>query len=328
MISTLWLKKRRSHWTELAELQQRVEKGGLKSLGHSELQRFALLYRQAAADLSTLRQDPSGASYGKFLGELLSRAHNSIYAAQPANKKAVFDFYLKTYPAIFQRNLRYTAVATVIFTLAAVAGSILTFRDPDFSLQILGPGMLQTIERREMWTHSIVAMKPVASSAIMTNNLAVAFTMFSAGILAGIGTVVMTLFNGLLLGVIGSACWISGMSIKLWSFVAPHGVLELPAIFIAAGAGLRLAQGLLFPGTLPRRDALINAGSEAVQLLLGVIPMLIVAGVIEGFVSPSALPIPLKFGLAAALFAFLLAYLFSAPNSTQPQIRFRLLSSR
>jgi uncharacterized membrane protein SpoIIM required for sporulation len=328
MISTLWLKKRRSHWTELAELQQRVEKSGLKSLGHSELQRLALLYRQAAADLSTLRQDPSGASYSKFLGELLSRAHNSIYAAQPANKKAVFDFYRKTYPAVFQRNLRYTAVATVIFILSAVAGSILTFYDPDFALKILGPHMLQTIDRREMWTHSIVAMKPVASSAIMTNNLAVAFTMFSAGIMAGIGTVLLTLFNGLLIGVIGSACWISGMSIKLWSFVAPHGVLELPAIFIAAGAGLRLAQGLLFPGTLPRRDALISAGSEAVQLLLGVIPMLVVAGVIEGFVSPSELPIPLKFGMAAILFALLMTYLFSARRIAELQTKFRPFNSR
>ena len=120
-----------------------------------------------------------------------------------------------------------------------------------------------------MWTHSVVAIKPLASSAIMTNNLSVAFTTFAAGITAGLGTIYMIVFNGLLIGVIGMACYLSGMSLQLWSFVAPHGVLELPAIFIAAGAGLRLAGGLLFPGVLPRKESLARAGREAVAVAAG-----------------------------------------------------------
>ncbi len=120
----------------------------------------------------------------------------------------------------------------------------------------------------------------------------------------------MMAFNGLLIGVIGMACWLSGMSLQLWSFVAPHGVLELPAIFIAGGAGFRIAQGLLFPGVLPRRDSLAQAGIEAVQLLLGTIPILIIAGLIEAFVSPTGLAIPLKFSMAGALFVLLGVYLF------------------
>jgi uncharacterized membrane protein SpoIIM required for sporulation len=106
------------------------------------------------------------------------------------------------------------------------------------------------------------------------------------------------------------------MSLQLWSFVAPHGVLELPAIFIAGGAGFRIAQGLLFPGVLPRRDSLARAGSEAVRLLLGTIPILIIAGTIEGFVSPTALPVKLKFTMAAALFVLLNVYLFGVGRET------------
>jgi uncharacterized membrane protein SpoIIM required for sporulation len=98
--------------------------------------------------------------------------------------------------------------------------------------------MMETIERREMWTHSIVTIKPVASSGIMTNNLSVAFAMFAMGITAGLGTIWMMVVNGLMIGVIGAATWRAGMALQLWSFVAPHGVLELPAIFIAGGAGL------------------------------------------------------------------------------------------
>ena len=175
--------------------------------------------------------------------------------------------------------------------------------------------MVDTIDRHQMWTQSIVGIKPVASSAIMTNNLGVSFMTFASGITGGVGTVYMMIFNGLLIGVIGTACFFSGMSLQLWSFVAPHGVLELPAIFIAGGAGLRLAHGLLFPGFLPRRESVARAGTEAVKLLLGTIPMLFVAGIIEAFVSPTGLAVPLKFGMAASLFTLLLAYLFWKPTA-------------
>jgi len=184
-------------------------------------------------------------------------------------------------------------------------------------VKVLGPQMVETIERHQMWTHSIVGIKPLASSAIMTNNMSVGFTTFAFGITGGLGTIYMMAFNGLLIGVIGVACWLSGMSLQLWSFVAPHGVLELPAIFIAGGAGFRIAQGLLFPGLLPRRDSLARAGGEAVQLLLGTIPILIVAGLIEAFVSPTGLPIPLKFAMAASLFVLLVVYLFGMSRGSR-----------
>lgn len=289
---------------------KRCETVGIRGLEHSEVQQLAVLYRQSAADLSTLRQDPSGRSYNKYLSQLTSRAHNIIYRAQRVRKKAVLTFFTQTYPAVFARNLNFTLTAIILFTAAGIIGVILTLKDPDFALSILGPHMISTIEKREMWTHSVLAMKPVAASGIMTNNLSVAFTMFSAGITAGLGTLWLTIVNGLLIGVIGSACYNAGMSVKLWSFVAPHGALELPAIFIAAGAGFRIAFGLLFPKHLSRRDSLIQSGSEAVQLLLGVIPMLILAGLIEGFFSPSPYPVALKFAMSAGLFILLSLYLF------------------
>jgi uncharacterized membrane protein SpoIIM required for sporulation len=170
--------------------------------------------------------------------------------------------------------------------------------------------MMETIEQRKMWTESIVTVKPLASSGIMTNNLSVSFTTFAMGISAGIGTIWMMMLNGLLIGVIGAATWKAGMAVQLWSFVAPHGVLELPAIFIAGGAGLEIARGLLFPGLLPRKVSLAQAGGRGARLLLGTIPMLVVAGIIEGFFSPSHAPVAMKFTLAAVLFLCLLAYLF------------------
>jgi uncharacterized membrane protein SpoIIM required for sporulation len=120
----------------------------------------------------------------------------------------------------------------------------------------------------------------------------------------------------LLIGVIATACEQSGLSLQLWSFVAPHGVLELPAIFIACGAGLLLARGLLFPGLLPRRESLRQAGAVAVRLFLGTVPLLVVAGFIEGFVSPAEIPPALKFLFAGILGGLLFLYLFQTGRAT------------
>jgi uncharacterized membrane protein SpoIIM required for sporulation len=313
VISTRWLEKRKPHWSRLEELLNDSARKGFKSLSRSELQELSLLYRQIAADLAVLREDRGSVNFARYLNQLLARAHNTIYSAHRASPSLVIDFFLRTYPRIFRENLRFTAVAFLIFLVAGIVGSAITYHDPDFKVKILGPQMVETIDRHEMWTHSIVGIKPVASSAIMTNNISVSFMAFAAGITAGIGTIYMMAFNGILIGVIGTACHLSGMSLKLWSFVAPHGVLELPAIFIAGGAGFKIAYSLLFPGFLPRRESIARAGSDAVKLLLGCVPILVIAGTIEAFVSPTELAMKSKFGLAAALFILLILYLFWAP---------------
>jgi uncharacterized membrane protein SpoIIM required for sporulation len=313
VISTRWLEKRRPHWLRLEQLVALSGRGSIASLKSTELQELALLYRQSASDLATVREDASSKQLAVYLNQLLGRAHNLIYMGRRANRRGIWTFYKDIYPAIFRETFPDTFAAFVLFLAAAFAGVLMGMADPSFTRHFLGPQMVDSIERHEMWTHSIVTVKPMASSAILTNNISVALSTFALGITAGIGTVWMMLLNGLMMGVVGVACWHEGMSLALWSFVAAHGVLELPAIFIAGGAGLGVAKGLLFPGSLPRRESLVRAGGRSVRLLLGTIPMLLVAGVVEGFVSPSDLPYQLKFLLAAALATMLALYLLRKP---------------
>lgn len=308
MISNHWVEKRRPYWERLEELVRR-SKSGLAALSHDELRELALLYRQTAADLSAVLDDVSSVQLAAYLNQLLGRSHNLIYLGRRPAARGILTFYLETYPRVFREVLHPIMFAAAIFAVTMLAGWILTLHDAGFAHRVLGPEMMDTIDRREMWTHSVVAMKPLAASQITTNNLSVAFTMFALGI-TGIGTIVLMGFNGLLMGVVGAATWHAGMALSLWSFVAAHGVLELPAIFIAGGAGLEIARGLFFPGLLPRRDSLTEAGGRASRLLLGTIPILLLAGTIEGFFSPTAVPVAMKFSLAAVLFAALLVYLF------------------
>ena len=312
MISNRWLRKRKIHWEQLEQLLNSASRG-LKRLSGAELQELGLLYRQTASDLSAVLEDRTSANYATYLNHLLGRCHNFLYAGNHAEGKGLVRFYRNDYPCIFRKSLPLIALAGALFAAGAIVGWAVTTHDPGFAHRFLGPQMMDTIDSRKMWTESVVALKPVASSFITTNNLSVAFSAFALG-LTGIGTIWMMFFNGLMIGVIGTATAKAGMALSLWSFVAPHGVLEIPAILIAGGAGLELSRGLFFPGMLPRLDALAEAGRRGVPLLAGTIPLLIVAGTIEGFFSPTHVAPALKFTLAAFLLSALVLYLWSRKN--------------
>ncbi len=312
MLSTRWIAKRKPHWTRLTDLLGRASKRGVSVLSHTELQELGLLYRQTASDLSTVREDPKSQSLQQYLNPLLGRAHNLIYMGRKGSAGGIVRFYASTYPQIFRKTLPFTVLAFAVFLAGSVAGILATMADPGFSRFLLGPQMSDTIERKKMWTDSIVSIKPLAASGIMTNNLIVSITTFALGITAGIGTLYMLAFNGLLFGVVLAACWQAGMLEKILAFVAGHGVLELPAIFIAGGGGLLLARGFLFPGLLARRDSVAESGKLAIRLMLGTIPMLVIAGIIEAFVSPTSIPTILKFTFAAVLASLFGVYLATA----------------
>jgi uncharacterized membrane protein SpoIIM required for sporulation len=310
ILSNQWIAKRRPHWDRLAELLALSDRNGLAQLSRAELQEMALLYRQVAADLSVLRQDATARTYAEHVNHLLARAHHIIYSGRKASVGTLFRFLRDEYPAIFQRNIRYVVASLLVSVAWGVLGAVLTNARPEFMRHFVGPQMIETMERHEMWTKSIVTVAPMASSAIMTNNLTVSFVTFASGIAFGLGTFFYLYVNGMMLGVIGAACHQYGMSLALWSFVAPHGSLELPAILIAGGAGFRLGYSMLFPGSLRWRDSVAQGGIEATRLVSGVIPMLVIAGSLEGFFSPSHAPVGLKFTVGGLLFTLLLLWLF------------------
>jgi uncharacterized membrane protein SpoIIM required for sporulation len=310
IVSNQWIAKRRSHWDRLARLLSQSDQAGLRQLSRAELQELALLYRQVAADLSVLRQDVTARAYAEHVNHLLARAHHVIYSRRKTSFGTLFRFLRDEYPAIFQRNLSFIAISVLVSVAWGALGAAITSARPEFMRHFVGPQMIATMERHEMWTKSVVSIAPMASSHIMTNNLTVSFVTFAGGILFGVGTFWFLYQNGMMLGVIGAACHQYGMSLALWSFVAPHGALELPAILIAGGAGFRMGHSMLFPGSLRWRDSVSKGGMEATRLVSGIIPMLIVAGTLEGFFSPSQAPVALKFSVGGLLFVLLLAWLF------------------
>jgi len=310
ILSNLWLARRRPHWDRLQALLGQADASGLGSLSRAELQEMALLYRQVAADLSVLRQDPTARTYAAHVNQLLARAHHIIYSGRKTSLRSLFLFLRDEYPRIFRRNLSWLAASLLITLACAAFGAVITSARPEFMRHVLGPEMISTMERHQMWTHSVVRAAPMESSFIMTHNLTVSFVAFAGGITFGLYTLFLLYLNGMELGVIGAACHHYGMSVSLWSFVAAHGSLELPSILIAGAAGLRLGFSMVFPSGYRWKDSVAAGGIEATRLVSGIIPLLVIAGTLEGFFSPSQAPVWLKFTVGAVLFTLLNFWLF------------------
>ncbi|WP_239651531.1 stage II sporulation protein M [Neosynechococcus sphagnicola] len=285
-----WIGRRESDWQQLDKLLKQAETRKLPSLKAGQIRQLASLYRSVSADLARARTQALGEVLIRDLQNLTSRAYSQIYQGSRRQEwQAVQAFYCWGLPAMVQQTFAYTALATTIFALAALVSWWHSWQDPTFLALVVPADLISQVEDKgELWTGSIVGVEPLASSNIMINNLSVAFRVIAGGISAGIFTVLILAINGLLIGAIATLVAQNHLAYPFWAFVLPHGALELPAIFLAGGAGLLIARALLFPGIYRRADALRYYGQQAAQLVYGIIPLLVVAGIIEGFFSPES----------------------------------------
>ncbi len=306
-----WITQCEPQWKRLDILLKQVEKKGIKNLTASQIKELASLYRLVSADLSRAKTYSLGNSLIQNLQNLTSRAYSQIYqGSRRQNWQGVLEFYRWGFPAILRKTWLYTATATAIFLLGAVIAWWYASWDTDFiSLTVPDNIVTQVREKHELWIGSIVGLEPLASTNIMINNLQVSFAAVAGGIIAGLFTIFILFNNGLMIGAVGTLVGEYDLAYPFWAFVFPHGALELPAIFIAGGAGLLIARGLLFPGQYKRSDSLRLYGLEAAQLVFGIVPMLIIAGTLEGFFSPSPLiPEPIKYLVGMGLLGLLYSY--------------------
>jgi len=306
-----WIARREPNWKRLNILLQRVEKKGIKTLKAGELRELSSLYRSISADLARAKTYEVGGTLIRELQNLTTRAYSQIYqGSNRQNWQAILTFYRWEFPKVVQQTWGYTAIATAIFLVGGLIAWWYAWQDPVFiSLMVPESLITKVRDEQELWMGSILGVEPLASSRIMINNMSVAFKTVGGGITAGGWTLYILFFNGLNIGTISSLVAQNNLAYPFWAFVFPHGSLELPAIFLAGGAGLLIARGLLFPGEYRRSDALKMSGVKAAQLLFGIVPLLFIAGIIEGFISPNpSIPDPVKYLLGLILFTLLVSY--------------------
>lgn len=313
MLAEDFINAKKPNWERLTALLHKSQRGGLATLSAEEISELGRLYRSATSDLAVARRDFGSHRVADYLNNLVAQAHGAVYQTRSTRGQALLAFFTQIFPQAFRATWAYTLAAFLMFMLPALVSFTLTYRDPTISSQIV-PGIdarIQDIRDQREWWKAINDDGRAASSAfIATNNIRVSILAFAGGVLLGVLTLVVLVQNGLLFGTVAGAAQSLGFAGKLWGFVAAHGMVELSVIFICGGAGLQLGWSVMRPGLLTRRAALRLATQRAISLLLGCVPLLLVAGLIEGFVSPSALPLWVKlvvsFGSGAALYVYLL----------------------
>jgi uncharacterized membrane protein SpoIIM required for sporulation len=308
---------RRDAWARLEELL--TESGG----DAARIEEFGWRYREATADLAAARRDFPAEPVARYLNHLVERANRRLYGRRTQGLAAVGHFYRAEFPRLFRRTGRYTVAAFGIVFVGFVLSYLATFVRPSLAEAFVpgGSGVIETIKQGHTWFDTSPADRPFVSSFIMTNNIRVALLCFAGGVMAGIPTALVLLQNGLQIGSIAGLTQVYGIHGALWSFVAAHGFLELSVIFISGGAGLQVAHAIIRPGLRSRREAIAAAGRTAALLACGCVPLLVVAGTLEGFVSPSGLPGWAKLAIGFTTGVVLYTYLWFGGRESAPAAR-------
>jgi uncharacterized membrane protein SpoIIM required for sporulation len=307
-----FIKERKTVWQRLEELLDLLDRMTLRRLHREEVRELGRIYRRTASDLAIARAESRDPRLINYLNSLVIRAHGRIYRADAQGGARIRNFFVRDFPQAFRRTWRYTATAFGIFLLFSGIAFFGTRHDPDFSeFAGISPFFREAvINSRQHWWERLNDANQIGSTQIFTNNIRVTFYAFAMGAMFGVGTLYILAFNGAMFGSIIALTYRAGFGNDLLSFVVGHGVIELSCIFIAGGAGLLIGTALLMPGNLSRGDALKSRGMEAVRLVVGCVPLLVVAGIIEGFISPAPISPVIKIGIGAitgiALYSYLL----------------------
>jgi uncharacterized membrane protein SpoIIM required for sporulation/uncharacterized RDD family membrane protein YckC len=246
-------------------------------------------YRHAARALGSARAAPTaGPDSSEYLEATYADLHDVIHRpAQRAWRAALSLMRDRVPAAMFAMRVHLLAV-TLLFVTATVTGFWLVYRFPDLIEMFADKQLIATVERGELWTDGMLNVVPsaVLSAQILTNNIVVSFFAFCSGIVFGLGTFYLIGLNGLSLGAIFAFTGQHDLAGRLFDFVVAHGCVELSCICIAGAAGAYLGEALIRPGERSRSEAFRAAAGEGIRVLAVVTLLLLVCGLIEGYVSP------------------------------------------
>lgn len=304
------IRQRKHDWEKLERYLTRIEREQVAALSQAELVEFGQLYRSATSDLAIAQRDFPQKDVAAYLNQLVGRAHPVVYRGEPLLWRRLKEFYRRGLPQLYRELLPFIGVAALLLFGPWIGAALIVYLNPDAANNVLDPILIEWIRTGHPWWKSLNEANEVGASAIMTHNLSVAFQAYAGGMLFGFWTVYILLYSGLTFGALFGLLHYYNHAAPMWEFVIGHGVLELSEITMAGGAGLMLGYALLRPGLLSRRDALGIAANKSVRLLLGTAPFLVVAGTIEGMISPSdTIPAIVKYAVGIGSGLLMYGYL-------------------
>lgn len=295
-----YIRMHRPAWDRLDYL---TRSGGsrARNLNPVELDELVRLYQLVSGHLAHVHTAYGDPSLVAQLTRRVADANAIVYGQTAAPRKAITRFFQLTFPGAVWRMRRFVAVAALLFCLPA-AGVGIWMANSDAALEASAPAHV-----REAYVETdfedYYSSKPASqfTTEVTFNNIQVAVLAFALGIVACVGAAYLMVLNGLNLGVAAGLFYAAGEAPRFWGLILPHGLLEITAVVVAGGAGLRLGWTLISPGDLPRGQALAAEGRRSVTVILGLVLAFVTAGLIEGFITGSGLPTPLRVAVGVAV---------------------------
>lgn len=303
-----FVKQHRDSWKQLETYITTLHKSRKHITGH-DIDQFHALYQKAAHHLSYSQTYFPGEDVTDYLNELVGKAHNLLYKDQVSSMKQVRYFFSTKFVGLLLEQWKFILIAMLLFLFGGVASFISVLNDPLHLYAILPTDVGQSVDPDQLGANSGSIDSALMSTEIMTNNIQVAILAFASGITFGILTIYLLVYNGIMIGALAGFFWHYGKSYAFWAYIVPHGIVELTAIFIAGGAGLLMGYKLFVPGPYTRGYQLKQQAKRSVQLFLGTIPLFIIAGIIEGFITPTNLSLEIKYIVAFLTVIGLILYI-------------------
>lgn len=291
----------RAEWDRLDQLSRR------RRLTGAEADELVTLYRRAATHLSVVRSAAPDAALAGRLSTTVARARGTVTGGHEPVWREASRLAAVSFPAAVYRA-RWWAFGAAVFTVVvAVASGWWVATSPEAQASIASDAEIRRLVEVEFERYYSEYAASSFAAKVWTNNAWVAAVCIAVGV-AGVPVVYVLFQNALNVGVTGGLMAAHGRLDLFFGLITPHGLLELTAVFVAAGAGLKLFWAWVDPGPRPRSQALGEEGRAMVTVAMGLVVVLFVSGIVEAFVTPSGLPTWARIAIGVTVWLLFLGY--------------------
>ena len=267
------------------------------------------LYQRTGTQLSLIRSAAPDPALVQYLSAVLARARTAASARRGGSWAAIAEFVARSLPAVLYRSRRWWISTAVISVVLSFVIGIWVARNPDVQSSFVSPEQARQLVNGDFRNYYSEYGASDFAARVWTNNAWLAALCVAFGVL-GVPIVILLWGNVVNVAVSGGIMAAYGHTGEFFGLILPHGILELTAIFVAAGAGLRLFWSWIEPGDRTRADALAQEGRSTITVAIGLVGVLFVSGIIEAFVTPSPLPTWARIGIGVLAEIAFLAYVF------------------